>query len=1345
MSNRMRLIALWTGFLVLAAWQVLTLLRERATIEQQVRQEASSYARLVAEHATGTFRMVDFALTTLAQNANTRRLLADAPDRFTEEQANLFNSELRTVAQAIPGIGAVLVADHDGQVMASTAALTPGNSLAAQTDFNSPANIPGTSAIIGASVRDQATGQWVIPVLRHIKDGQGKWLGVVGITLDIEKQFSDLYASLALPPGTPISLWDDQRRLLMRFPMIDPRIGTRSIGNTFNAFVTPGLLESITTSPSEFDGHMRTRAARKVRDYPLYAVVAMAETEYLKTWLEHSNTSIFVIGGLASLTLVFTALLTRSNRLRTQIKQANAMHQQQVAVFASIIESSLTAFATLDTGLRVVTANPAFAALAQKDAKSLTGNAIDQVLPVEAGPALSALCREALSGAAQHLSLALNVGDSAHYFDVEIRPMVPSGALVSLRDVTLPHLAQRALQRREAELKAIFDIAPECIKVLDENGSLVRINPAGLDIIEADDLTHGLHTRLEELIVPEDRLAFLQFNQRILSGESDSIEFHGIGLKGTPRWLESHAVPIRNAEGMVKGVLAITRDISQFRETEAKLRATVEEQQAMLNNGIVGLVRLRERRFVWVNAAFGALLGYRHEELVGQPTRLMYADGHAYNEIGLAYQNIARGEQWHGRIPLLHKDGELRWFLCSGCGLDDDSSLWTLVDISQQCAMESMLRQLTQAVEQSPNGIMITNTQAEIEYVNQAFTQLTGYEADEVEGRNPRFLDTRNLYSKLYAKLWLTLLAGQTWQGELYSRRKDGSELIAHTIVTPIREPDGSIGHYLAIQQDVSASVRMAKELEQHRHHLEALVNERTRELDELFNSAPCGYHTFDEQGRILAINDTALVMLGYQREQVVGQMLMKDLLVPCELASFEVHFAEVMQLGMARELEYNCVRADGEVLPVLISADVTSDCMGRFLHGRAIVTDNRDRKAKERQIAELSHDLQQRTVEAESANVAKSLFLAGMSHEIRTPMNAIIGMTHLLRRANLETKQQDQLRKIESAGQHLLGLINNILDLSKIEAGKLILEDVVLVPEKLVEAVAELIEQRALDKGLQLAVKTQSVNCLVHGDPTRLRQALLNLANNAIKFTEAGGVTLALHKLDESVDKIRLRFAVEDSGIGVAPEDVPRLFEAFNQADNSTARQYGGTGLGLAITRQLAQLMGGDAGAVANPEGGSVFWFTVCLRKAEPDQLTATPNQAASHPAITLPLAAPISVLVAEDEPINREIARDILESEGLNVDVACDGVEAVQLASVNHYAAILMDMQMPNMDGVEATRRIRQLPKHRDTLIVALTANAFVEDRQQCLEAGMNAFFSKPFNPSELVSLIHSRCRHD
>jgi len=390
--------------------------------------------------------------------------------------------------------------------------------------------------------------------------------------------------------------------------------------------------------------------------------------------------------------------------------------------------------------------------------------------------------------------------------------------------------------------------------------------------------------------------------------------------------------------------------------------------------------------------------------------------------------------------------------------------------------------------------------------------------------------------------------------------------------------------------------------------------------------------------------------------------------------------------------------------------------------------------------VASRTRQLQKATKQAEAASIAKSAFLAAMSHELRTPLSAIMGMTSLALRCATEERQRGFLEKALQGAENLAAIIGDILDLSKIEADHLTLEQIRFEWGAMLAHLVSMVSPKAHAKGLQVSLSMDpSIESeQFMGDPLRLGQIVTNLLSNAVKFTERGSITVHVRQITQTAGDALVRCEVRDTGIGISVQDQQRLFRPFEQADGSTTRRYGGTGLGLAISARLVRLMGGEIGVESMPGKGSVFWFAVRLRKATGAQASASHQHTAGIEERLKLDHRGATILLVDDEPINREIAMDLLQDVGLQVDVAHDGREAVAMAQANPYAAILMDMQMPNMTGVEATLAIRALRAHGATPIIAMTANAFGSDRQECLDAGMNDYLSKPYSPETLFGLL-------
>jgi PAS domain S-box-containing protein len=468
--------------------------------------------------------------------------------------------------------------------------------------------------------------------------------------------------------------------------------------------------------------------------------------------------------------------------------------------------------------------------------------------------------------------------------------------------------------------------------------------------------------------------------------------------------------------------------------------------------------------------------------------------------------------------------------------------------------------------------------------------------------------------------------------------------------------------------------------------------------------------------------------VFGYRNDELVGQP--SRILYPDDdtWAAFGEAAYRSLSTGGSYRAEVSMVRRDGTPLWIDASGSLLSAETGESMWLLADITAIHAAKVE----VERARD------RAEEATRTKSAFLANMSHEIRTPMNAIIGLTHVLRTANPLPQQAQRLEKIDVAGRHLLSIINDILDLSKIEADQVQIESTDFHLSAILDNAQSMIADQARQKGLQVTLEPDGVPAWLRGDPTRLRQALLNYAGNAVKFTEKGTIAIRALLLEEQEGKLQVRFEVQDTGIGIPQDQQARLFKDFEQADASITRKYGGSGLGLAITRRLASLMGGQAGVDSTPGKGSTFWFTAQLARGHGVDPTAVDTSGLDAAATLRNRFGGTRVLLVEDNEVNREVALEVLHSVGLAVDTASNGQEAIDKVRLSPYDLILMDMQMPGMGGLEATRVIRSLPAWSTKPILALTANGFAEDREQCRLSGMDDLLVKPVDPPALYRTL-------
>jgi len=689
-------------------------------------------------------------------------------------------------------------------------------------------------------------------------------------------------------------------------------------------------------------------------------------------------------------------------------------------------------------------------------------------------------------------------------------------------------------------------------------------------------------------------------------------------------------------------------------------------------------------------------------------------------------------------------NGEVRTLEARGHVIRDAAGrplrlIGTSMDITERKQAEEELKKLSQAMEQSPASVVITDLKGTIEYVNHKFCEVTGYTFEEAIGQNPRILKSDHTPPSVYRELWKTIKAGHEWRGEFQNKKKNGELYWESATISPLKSADGSTAYYLAVKEDITE-----------RKQMEESIREKEARFRGYFEYSQVGMAVTSPTKGWVEANDQLQKMLGYTLDEL-RQMTWAELTHPDDLEADAKQFERMLAGEIDNyTLDKRFIRKDGEIVYTNLTVACIRDKMGDVLNVLASFQDITERKKMDDDLHErikeldeaqsamlnMMEDLDEEKAKAEEATRAKSDFLANMSHEIRTPMNAVIGMAHLALKTELTPKQEDYLNKIQSSANSLLGIINDILDFSKIEAGKLDMEAVEFDLLETLDNVANVITVKAQEKeNLEVLfyLDSQMPNFLV-GDPLRLNQILVNLGNNAIKFTEQGEIVLTTKIIQKSDDKVTLQFSVRDTGIGMSAEQQAKLFQAFSQADTSTTRKYGGTGLGLTISKRLVNMMGGEIWTESEPGQGTTFNFT-----AEFGLAKATVKRR-FEPSADL---RGLKVLVVDDNATSREILQDILESFTFEVYLAASGEEALEeierADGDQPFELVIMDWKMPGLDGIQTSRRIKNHQKlSKIPAIVLVTAYGREEVMRQADEIGLDGFLLKPVNASVLFDTI-------
>lgn len=701
--------------------------------------------------------------------------------------------------------------------------------------------------------------------------------------------------------------------------------------------------------------------------------------------------------------------------------------------------------------------------------------------------------------------------------------------------------------------------------------------------------------------------------------------------------------------------------------------------------------------------------------------------------------------RFYAGIPLRAEDGQFIGTLCIADGAPRRLTDEEFADLRDYAAMaeQELLREDASAVSErlrrseerfhllvstSAEGFFDHNRETGEVFYSARWKQMLGYAPNELPDTDLTFLNLLHpddVANALRIEPPSENERGPVWPfvQEFRLRHRDGHWVWIEARGVALTDPaTSSLRRVLGFHADISPR----RELETQMRLLQQAVNHIEDAISVI------SLDTDVKKARILYVNPAFTRITGYSAEEAVGSnplMLLGKLPDQVQMEAARIAISR----GRPFRTELVNYRKDGTPFDVDWAISPVRDRLGQITHWVSVRRDITSRKLAQAALQSTNAQLALARDAAEAANQAKSQFLANMSHEIRTPLNGILGIAELLASSELDAEQRENLGIIQRSGDALLTLINDILDLSKIEFGRVQPESVPFEPAKLAKDLVGLLGPRAESRRLSLACDIgPGVPALVKGDPTRLRQILLNLLGNALKFTEAGAVRLELRP--EGAD--RIRFTVTDTGMGIPEDRMDRLFQLFSQVDASTTRRFGGTGLGLAISQKLAGLLGGEITVRSVPGAGSAFSFSLPL----PVAVAATaPRPATGGTDLASPTLPPLRILLAEDNPVNRKVVLAQLARAGLGAEVAVDGREAVEKISVQTFDVILMDVHMPRLDGLAATREIRALAASiRQPYIITLTANALHGDREACLAAGADAYLAKPFKPAELVKLL-------
>ncbi len=917
--------------------------------------------------------------------------------------------------------------------------------------------------------------------------------------------------------------------------------------------------------------------------------------------------------------------------------------------------------------------------------------------------------------------------------------LIREAQILQINETLEEQIAARTeeLMNSELQFRSFVENANDILFTLSPEGTIEYATPLWSQVF-GHDLSEVIGHSFFSFLHPDDVAGFTTFIQMIFMYKlkQGGAEYRLLCTDGDYKWYTANGSPAVDPVTGADILFGIGRDITERKMLDATLRASKELYQAMIDafDGLMYVtspdyrVEFMNHRLI-ENIGRDAIGEFCYEALYGLKAPCSWCVMEQVLTGGAAVcREIKKtsGDGWDEAhcSPLTHSNGSV-------------SLQMIITDITARKHAEIQLLEAKQFSEQvicsAQEGVIVYDRDLLYRGWNPFMERLTGMTSTEVIGKHPLELFPFLQETGMMERLASVLANGVPTSLDFpYADSLKNSCGWASDLSAPLRNGEGHIVGIIATVRDIS-----------HRKRLEEELNQKNTQLSLAASLAKIVSWTFDTEQKGFVLNDQFYELYGTTAEREGGYFFPADTFIREFIHPEDSHlieqqinavFADDSEIHFI-ETDHRIIGRNAEVHHVMTRITIDRNESGAIVSLYGINQDITDRKLIEQKLFRAMET-------AEEASRAKSQFLSNMSHEIRTPLNAIIGFSGLILNTGWLPTYQEYIRKIHSAGQLLLTTVNDILDSSKIEAGKLTFEEITFSPSELIVNVAELLQDKAQEKGLTFQVElSPAIASYIVGDPHRLTQVLLNLLNNAIKFTDSGEITLSSLLLKEEEGRQQLKFSITDTGIGLSQDQIVKLFAPFTQADESTTRRYGGTGLGLSISKHLVNLMGGDLLVESQPGEGSTFHFTVWFPIGKESDATPLYPSLAPVPDSGTPLdLSAYRILLVEDNDINQELALELLRCTGAELVIVDNGAKAVQMVinGKGIFDLVLMDVQMPIMDGYDATRLIRKDGRFNDLPIIALTAHAMQEERQKLLQAGMNAHIAKPINAKIMMETI-------